>query len=56
MTRWPTRRLLYRAARLLGDLHAVETGRPVQRLVRRAVYRHSFRTASWLCRLIGVSR
>lgn len=46
----------YRAARLLGDLHAAERGRLPQRLVRKVVYRHAFRAASWLCRLIGVAR
>jgi hypothetical protein len=46
------RRTLYRAARLLGDLHALETGRMPQRIVRRTVYRHTSRLAAWLCRLL----
>ncbi len=48
------RSALYRAARLLGDLHAVERGRVPQRLVRRVVYRHSFRLARFVCRMLGV--
>ena len=43
---------LYRAARVLGDLHALEQGRLPQRLIRRQVYKHSFALASWLCRLL----
>ena len=48
------RRTLYRTARLLGDLHAIETGRVPQRLLRRFVYRHAFTAASRLCRLLGL--
>lgn len=50
------RRQLYKAASLLGDLHAVEHNRVPQRLVRRVVYRHAFRAAGWLCRVLGVAR
>jgi hypothetical protein len=50
------RSALYRSARLLGDLHAIERGRFPQRIVRRSIYRHSFHLASFLCRLLGVSR
>ncbi len=42
------RSLLYRAAQLLGDLHAIERGRVPQRIVRRIVYRHANRAARWL--------
>jgi len=48
------RRLLYTAARLLGDLHAVERGRVPQRIVRRVVYKHAAKAAGRICRMIGV--
>ena len=48
------RRQLYRLARGLGDLHSIETGRLPQRIVRRAVYRHTSKLARILCRLLGV--
>jgi hypothetical protein len=51
-----TRNVLYKTARLLGDLHAVEHHRVPQRLVRRVVYKHAFKAAGWLCRLLGVGR
>lgn len=47
---------LYHAARILGDIHAVETGRVPQRIVRRIVYRKAFHLADWLCKLLKVSR
>ena len=50
------RRLLYRTSSVLGDLHAVERGRIPQRLVRKIVYRHAFRLAGTLCRLLKVSK
>lgn len=46
---------LYKAARLLGDLHAAERGRLPQRIIRRHVYRHAFRMASFACRMLGVA-
>ena len=48
------RSLLYKTARVLGDLHALETGRLPQRLVRRKIYKHSFRLANFICRLLGL--
>lgn len=36
------RSLLYCSARLLGDVHAVTTGRIAQRIVRKAAYRSVF--------------
>ena len=54
MTLSSLRRSLYTGARLLGDLHAVESGRVPQRIVRRAVYRHGSRFAAWVCRLFGL--
>lgn len=50
------RRTIYKVSRILNDLHAIEHGRFPQRIVRRIVYKHAFRTASWLCRLLGVAR
>lgn len=50
------RRILYKTGRLLGDLHALETGRVPQRVARRIIYRHAFRAAGWLSRLLGVGR
>lgn len=50
------RQSLYRGARILGDLHAIEHGRVPQRMVRRVVYRHTSRLASAICRLLGVAR
>lgn len=47
---------LYRSARLLGDLHALEHGRVPQRIVRRVVYKHAFKLATAACRLLGVAR
>lgn len=39
MTKLPSvRTTLYRAAKLLGDVHALTTGRIVQRLVRSRVH------------------
>jgi hypothetical protein len=48
------RSTLYWTARRLGDLHALEHGRVPQRIIRKTVFRHSFRLASWVCRLLGV--
>jgi hypothetical protein len=48
------RSALYRTARRLNDLHALEHGRVPQRLVRRVVYKHSFSLARFICRLLGV--
>jgi hypothetical protein len=50
------RSLLYTTSRVLGDLHAVEHHRVPQRIARRIVYKHAFRTAGWLCRLLKVAR
>lgn len=50
------RRTLYRVARILANLHAVETGRVPQRLARRVIYKHAFRAAGWLSRLLRVGR
>ncbi len=50
------RRALYKAARLLGDHHAIETGRYPQRVVRRMVYRHTSKLARFITKLIGVAR
>jgi len=50
------RRTLYKTARLLGDLHAIEHNRVPQRLARRIIYRHAFRAAGWLSRVLGVGR
>ncbi len=50
------RSALYKSAKLLGDLHAVEHHRVPQRLVRKIIYRHAFRLAGAVCRLVGVSR
>jgi hypothetical protein len=50
------RRTLYRSASLLGDLHAIERGRLPQRIVRKVIYKHAFKAAGWLSRLLGVGR
>ncbi len=50
------RNKLYKAARLLGDLRAIKRGRVPQRIVRRIIYRHAFRAAGWLSRMLEVGR
>jgi hypothetical protein len=47
---------LYRLLSRRNDLKSIIKGRPLQRIARRVIYRHAFRAASWLTRLIGVSR
>lgn len=50
------RRTLYHAARLLGDLRAIRTGRVPQRIVRRVVWRQTGRLARVITKLLGVAR
>lgn len=47
---------IYRLLAYRNDLKALIKGRPMQRVARRAIYRHAFRAAGWLSRLIGVGR
>ena len=54
MRRLRVRHSLYRFARLLGDLHAVEAGRVPQRLIRRQIYKRASKAAGWLSRKIGL--
>ncbi len=47
---------LYRLLSHRNDLKALVKGRFPQRLVRRTIYRHAFRAASFVTRLLGVGR
>jgi hypothetical protein len=47
---------LYRLLSLHNTIKAAAKGRLPQRLVRRAIYRRSFRAAGWLSRLLRVGR
>lgn len=47
---------LYKMLRYRNDLKATLKGRLPQRIVRRAIYRHAFRAAGWVSRVIGVGR
>ena len=47
---------LYRLLSLRNDLKAAFRGRLPQRLVRKQIYRRSFRAAGWLARLLKVGR
>lgn len=44
------RNSLYRVARLLGDVNAVQRGKVPQRMVRRATYRSTYRLLRRLTR------
>ncbi len=46
----------YRLLSRRNDFKALLKGRLPQRLVRRTIYRHAFRAAGFLSRLIGVGR
>ncbi len=47
---------LYRLLRYRNDVKALFRGRLPQRLVRRTIYRHAFRAASFVTRLLRVSK
>ena len=47
---------LYSLLSRRNDLKALLKGRLPQRLIRKHVYRHAFRLAGAVCRLVGVGR
>jgi hypothetical protein len=48
--------ILYHLLSRRNDLKALLKGRLPQRLVRRTIYKHAFRAAGFMSRLLRVSR